>query len=212
MAIMTKRLMNYSDVNEQVKVIDFSEVPSDILPVIISLVARIIFQIQFWTDRDKRKPLAFVCDEAHIYLPKKEGKNPVEQRAIENFEKIAKEGRKYGISLLICSQRPSDVSDTILSQCNNVIVLRLTNGDDQSTVRKLMPESLEGIMDILPILDVGEAFVVGDAVLLPSRIKMHPPREKPLSSTIDFWDEWSKPPDIPDFLKAVENMRRQNRN
>ena len=66
-------------------------------------------------------------------------------------------------------------------------------------------------MDTLPILDIGEALVVGDAVLLPSRIRFHPPKEKPLSATIDFWDEWSKEADTPDFVKAVENMRRQNR-
>jgi len=211
MAAMVKRLLDYSQTKEQIKVIDFSEVPSDILPIILGLVARVIYQVQFWTDRKERKPLAFVCDEAHLYLPKKEGQNPVEQRAIENFEKIAKEGRKYGVALLIVSQRPSDVSATILSQCNNVISLRLTNADDQSTVRKLMPESLEGLMDTLPILDIGEALVVGDAVLLPSRIRIHPPKEKPLSATIDFWDEWNKKPDKPDFSKAVENMRRQNR-
>jgi DNA helicase HerA-like ATPase len=211
MAATMKRLMDYSESKVQIKVIDFSEVPADILPIIVGLVARIIYQVQFWTDRDKRTPMAFVCDEAHLYLPKKDGKNPVEQRAIENFEKIAKEGRKYGVALLIVSQRPSDVSPTILSQCNNVIALRLTNGDDQATVRRLMPESLEGLMDTLPILDIGEALVVGDAVLLPSRIRIHPPTEKPLSATVDFWDEWSKEPQKPDFVKAVENMRRQNR-
>ena len=211
MAAMMMRLMDYSQVHAQIKIIDFSEVPADILPIIVGLVARIIYQIQFWTDRDKRKPMAFVCDEAHLYLPKKEGKNPVEQRAIENFEKIAKEGRKYGVALLVVSQRPSDVSTTILSQCNNIISLRLTNSDDQNTVKKLMPESLEGLMDTLPILDIGEALVVGDAVLLPSRIRIHPPNEKPLSATIDFWDEWQKPPEAPDLGQAVENMRRQNR-
>lgn len=211
MAAMVKRLMDYSEAKAQIKVIDFSEVPADILPAIVGLVARIIYQVQFWTDRVKRKPMALVCDEAHMYLPKKDGKNPVEQRAIENFEKIAKEGRKYGVALLIVSQRPSDVSPTILSQCNNIVSLRLTNGDDQATVKRLMPESLEGLMDTLPILDIGEALVVGDAVLLPSRIRIHPPKEKPLSATIDFWDEWTKDPVTPDFAKAVENMRRQNR-
>jgi DNA helicase HerA-like ATPase len=211
MAAMMKRLMDYSESGAQIKVIDFSEVPADILPIIVGLAARIIYQVQFWTDRDKRRPMAFVCDEAHLYLPKKEGRNPVEQRAIENFEKIAKEGRKYGVALLVVSQRPSDVSTSILSQCNNVVALRLTNGDDQATVKGLMPESLEGLMDTLPILDIGEALIVGDAVLLPSRIRIHPPTEKPLSATVNFWDEWNKKPDSPDFAKAVENMRRQNR-
>ena len=211
MANLMKRLMDYSESKPKIKIIDFSEVPADILPVIVGLVARIIYQVQFWTDREKRKPLALVCDEAHLYLPSKDGKNPVEQRAIENFEKIAKEGRKYGVALLVVSQRPSDVSATVLSQCNNIVSLRLTNGDDQATVKRLMPESLESLMDTLPILDIGEALVVGDAVLLPSRIRINPPKEKPLSATIDFWDEWTKAPDNPDFVKAVENMRRQNR-
>jgi len=192
-------------------VIDFSEVPSEILPVIVGLVARIIFQIQFWTSHDKRRPLAMVCDEAHLYLPKKENQNPIEKRAIEAFEKIAKEGRKYGVALLIASQRPSDVSTTVLSQCNNIIAMRLTNGADQATVKKLMPESLESLLDVLPIMDIGEALVVGDAVLLPSRIKITKPNEKPLSATIDFWSEWQETAEKPDFERAVENMRKQGR-
>ena len=211
MADIVTRLLDYAESKPKIKIIDFSEVPADILPVIVGLVARIIYEVQFWTDRANRKPMALVCDEAHTYLPSKDGKNPAEQRAIENFEKIAKEGRKYGVALLVVSQRPSDVSPTILSQCNNIVSLRLTNGDDQGTVKRLMPESLEGLMDTLPILDIGEALVVGDAVLLPSRILINPPKETPLSATIDFWDEWSKDPDSPDFVKAVENMRRQNR-
>ena len=181
------------------------------MPVIVGLVARIIYQVQFWTDQDKRHPLAIVCDEAHIYLPEKTGKNPVERRAIESLEKIAKEGRKYGVALTIVSQRPSDVSTTILSQCNNVIALRLTNGADRSTVNKLMLESLESLLDVLPIMDVGEALVVGDSVLLPSRIKINEPKEKPLSATIDFWSEWMKKIEKPDFDKSVENMRKQRR-
>ena len=208
--IVTK-LMDYSIEKTQIKVIDFSEVPSDILPTIVGLVARIIYQIQFWTESNKRHPLALICDEAHLYLPEKSGKNPVETRAIEAFERIAKEGRKYGVSLVIISQRPSDVSTTILSQCNNVIALRLTNGTDRQTVYKLMPESLESLLEVLPIMDVGEGLVVGDAVLLPSRIKIHPPREKPLSATIDFWSEWLKEKEKIDFEKSVENMRRQRR-
>lgn len=211
MTRMASKLMDYSVDKAQIKVIDFSEVPSDILPVIVGLVARIIYQIQFWTDYNKRRPLAFICDEAHLYIPKKDGKNPVELRAIESFEKIAKEGRKYGVALLVISQRPSDVSPTILSQCNNVIALRLSNADDQNTVHKLMPESLESLLDVLPILDIGEALVVGDAVLLPSRIKIEPPNEKPLSATVDFWSEWMQKVEKPDFNKSVENMRKQRR-
>ena len=211
MAFIVAQLMDYSKPKPKIKIIDFSEVPAEILPIIVGLVARIIYEVQFWTDRAKRKPMALVCDEAHTYLPSKDGRNPAELRALESIEKIAKEGRKYGVALLVVSQRPSDVSPTILSQCNNIISLRLTNGDDQGTVKRLMPESLEGLMDTLPVLDIGEALVVGDAVLLPSRIQINPPKQKPLSATIDFWDEWSKDPDEPDFTKSVENNRRQYR-
>ncbi|HIE01704.1 MAG TPA: ATP-binding protein [Thiotrichaceae bacterium] len=211
MANLAAKLMDYSKKGEKIKIIDFSEVPADILPIIVGIVARIIYQIQFWTPHDKRRPLALVCDEAHLYLPKKDEQNPVEKRAIEAFEKIAKEGRKYGVALLVISQRPSDISPTILSQCNNVIALRLTNAEDQNTVRKLLPETLESLLEMLPIMDIGEGLVVGDAVLLPSRIKINPPEEKPLSATIDFWSEWSQKAEKPDFIKAVENMRKQGR-
>ncbi|RKZ50598.1 MAG: ATPase [Candidatus Parabeggiatoa sp. nov. 3] len=211
MANLAANLMDYSQKGGQIKIIDFSEVPADIMPIIVGIVARVIYQIQFWTPHDKRRPLALVCDEAHLYLPKKDDQNPVEKRAVEAFEKIAKEGRKYGVALLVSSQRPSDISPTILSQCNNVIALRLTNGEDQNTVRKLLPETLESLLEILPIMDIGEGLVVGDAVLLPSRIKINPPQEKPLSATIDFWSEWIKKAEKPDFIKAVENMRKQGR-
>lgn len=210
LSMIAEKLMGFGNKKQSIKVIDFSEVPADILPVIIGLVARIIYQVQFWTDPAERRPLAFVCDEAHLYLPRKEG-NPVERRAVEAFEKIAKEGRKYGVALMVVSQRPSDVSATILSQCNNIISLRLTNADDQATVRKLLPESLESLLEALPIMDVGEAMVVGDSVLLPSRIKIDPPAEKPLSATIDFWSRWQEDVTNADFALAVENMRRQNR-
>ncbi|MFI4276970.1 ATP-binding protein [Klebsiella pneumoniae] len=210
LSMIAVKLMEFGEQKQSIKVIDFSEVPADILPVIIGLVARIIYQIQFWTEPKSRRPIAFVCDEAHLYLPRKEG-NPVERRAVEAFEKIAKEGRKYGVALMIVSQRPSDVSATILSQCNNIISLRLTNADDQSTVRKLLPESLESLLEALPIMDVGEAMVVGDSVLLPSRIKIDPPTEKPLSATIDFWSRWQENVTNANFSLAVENMRRQNR-
>lgn len=196
----------------QVKIIDFSEVPSEILPVIVGLVARLVYQLQFWMDQTTRHPLVFFCDEAHLYLPRNNNNlNPFQERALENFEKIAKEGRKYGVGLFVVSQRPSDVSDTILSQCNNFISLRLTNFQDQSTVRKLLPDSMEGFADVLPILDIGEAIIVGDAVLLPTRVKLSPPEIKPLSATINFWDEWRKPNLSSNITQASENMRKQSR-
>jgi DNA helicase HerA-like ATPase len=194
-----------------IKIIDFSEVPSDILPIIIGLAARVIFEIQFWMPLHKRHPIAIVCDEAHVYLPANNNTNTVEKRAIENFESIAKEGRKYGIGLLIVSQRPSDVSQTILSQCNNFITLRLTNASDQNVVKRLLPESLSPLLDILPTLDTGEAVIVGDAVLLPTRVRLNKPTQKPTSATVDFWNQWNIETAESNIIEAVENLRKQSR-
>ncbi len=207
---LARQLLDFSGERSRVKVIDFSEVPADALPIMLGIVARLIYYLQFWMPKEKRHPVALICDEAHIYLPRGGG-NPTEERAIASFEKVAKEGRKYGVSIVVVSQRPSDVNATILSQCNNVVSLRLTNSADQDVVKRLMPESLSALLEMLPILDIGEALVVGDAVLLPSRIRVTPPTEKPLSATIAFWTEWSKPDQKPDWPLAAENMRRQRR-
>lgn len=195
-----------------IKVIDFSEVPSDILPVITGTLARILYDVQFWTDSEKRTPFTLLCDEAHLYLPIKDDADSVQRQALYNFERIAKEGRKYGVSLLVVSQRPSDVSKTILSQCNNFIVLRLTNDRDQNVVKNLMPDSLKGVTDCLPILDVGEALILGDCILLPNRIKLQEPNLKPQSNTIDFWKEWNESePNESEIHKAIRNLRAQSR-
>lgn len=191
-----------------VKVIDFSEVPSDILPLIISLVARLIFTVQQWTDRDKIHPIAVFCDEAHLYLPQNVQKSS-DQASVDNFERIAKEGRKYGVGLVVVTQRPSEVSRTILSQSGNFIAMRLTNAEDQSIIKKLLPDSLGNFADLLPVLDIGEALVVGDASLLPSRIMVSEPNNKPRSDTVKFWTEWSKD-SVPSTLNdAVDAMRKQ---
>lgn len=165
-----------------IKIIDFSEVPSDVLPIVVGVLARVLYEIHFWTAEEKRTPITLVCDEAHLYLPAGVA-GAAELRALDSFERIAKEGRKYGISLLVVSQRPSDVSRTVLSQCNNFIALRLTNDQDQAVVRRLMPDSMEGIAAALPLLDVGEAILLGDAIVLPTRIRLDVPKIKPTSCT-----------------------------
>lgn len=197
--------------NSKVKTINFSEVPSEILPMIIGLIARIIFEVQFWTNDDLRKPIAIIADECHVYLPSKINQNPTNMRSILPFEKISKEGRKFGIGLVVISQRPSDVSETILTQANNVISLRLSNPKDQAAVQKMLPDSLAGITQNLPLLKTGEAIIIGDSVAIPTRINLNIPICKPTSSTIDFWSEWRNPVTDVDFASTVDNMRRQSR-
>jgi hypothetical protein len=211
LAQQVKRLLE-SGGGKGIKIINFSEVPSDVLPVVTGTFARLLFDVQFWMNAQNRTPVTILCDEAHLYLPVREDADAVERQALGAFERIAKEGRKYGFSLLVVSQRPSDVSKTILSQCNNFLSLRLTNETDQGVIRRLMPDSLAGLTDVLPLLDTGEAVLLGDAVLLPTRIKLDQPKITPDSSTRDFWTEWStRQPDNDAITAAVEYLRSQTR-
>lgn len=212
-AILCK-LLGYTDGEKGIKIIDFSEVPSDVLPVVTGTLARLLYDVQFWMDPEKRTPFTIICDEAHLYLPVKEDADSVQKQALYNFERIAKEGRKYGVSILPVSQRPADVSKTILSQCNNFIVLRLTNERDKGVIKNLLPDALKSTIELLPLLDVGEALVVGDAILLPSKIVLDKPSDthKPISATRNFWDEWeNKEPDNAAIIDAIEALRKQCR-
>ena len=206
---LIERLLGFGN-NNGIKIIDFSEVPSDILPLITGLIARLIFTVQQWTDVEDRHPIAVFCDEAHLYLPVTASDN-MDERGLRNFERIAKEGRKYGVSLVVISQRPADVSKTILSQCGNFIAMRLTNPEDQYVIRRLFPDNLGDFAEMLPILDVGEGLVVGDASLLPSRVILDKPNIRPNSSTVDFWDKWSEDKQSSTWDKAVKALRQQQK-
>lgn len=210
MVDLCKRLMSAGCNSGGVKIIDFSEVPSDILPLIISLIARLVFSVQQWIDKDKAHPIALFCDEAHLYIPQNVGKS-VEESSLHSFERIAKEGRKYGIGLVVITQRPSEVDRTVLSQSSNFIAMRLTNFDDQNVIKRLLPDSLGNFGELLPILNVGEAVVVGDACLLPSRINITMPDPAPNSATIKFWDEWAKEATVDMIEIAVKSMRQQSK-
>ncbi|XAW88468.1 ATP-binding protein [Vibrio sp. CDRSL-10 TSBA] len=209
---LTDALLGSTQENGQggIKIINFSEVPSDILPLIVSMVARLAFSIQQWTSSEERHPVALLCDEAHLYIPQRNAAGAADDISIEIFERIAKEGRKYGVSLVVISQRPSEVNKTMLSQCSNFVSMRLTNADDQAVVKRLLPDSLGGFSDVLPTLDTGEALVVGDASLLPSRIRIDEPIHKPNSGTVDFWDEWQQQAINGRIYKAIQNWRKQN--
>lgn len=204
------------DNDSKIKVIDLSEIPSDMLSIVIGIVTRLVYDVQFWmtpaTD-ETRHPLAFICDEAHLYMPKDTSKmKAVEKKSLEIFEKIAKEGRKYGVSLVIVSQRPAELNTTIISQCNNIISLKITNDRDKSAVATMLTDSLIGLVDVLPNLDVGECIVVGDSIKLPTKIILDKPKEEPKSSTIDFWDRWfDGKGTVFDIDTAIKNMIKQSR-
>ncbi len=192
-----------------VKIIDCSEVPSDLVPMVIGTICRLVLAVQQWTPKELRHPIALICEEAHLYIPARAQEDESGGAVTSVFGRIAKEGRKYGVGLVIISQRPSEVSRTVLSQCNNFVAMRLTNAEDQAVIRRLLPDSLGGFADLLPILDTGEAVMVGDACLLPSRIRIAEPPMKPASGTIEFWDEWQRVDAKVDIASAVHSLRCQ---
>ncbi len=176
-----------------IRIIDISGLPNEISGPLTALISRLLFQYKLWQTPEERKkdPVLIACEEAHRYVPN-EGEAQYKE-AQESIRRIAKEGRKYGIGLMLISQRPSDVESTVLSQCNSWIVLRLTNSQDQERVGKFLPDSLSGLTRILSSLTRREAVFVGEAAALPSRIKIKElSRDQlPDSSDISFIDGWT---------------------
>jgi DNA helicase HerA-like ATPase len=186
-----------------------SGVPFDIVNVIVSLLARMIFDFNFWNKSKSDFPILLVFEEAHNYLPQVPSAH--NRAARRTVERIAKEGRKYGVACMIVSQRPSELSETILSQCNNFITLRLTNPTDQNYVRKLVPDSFSGLFDLLPTLRPGEALIIGDSTPLPVRVLLDYPAPPPDSADIRFYDKWVSSDKDTVVSDVVERWWRQDR-
>ncbi|MFC1604401.1 ATP-binding protein [Planctomycetota bacterium] len=176
-----------------IRIIDISGLPNEISGPLTALISRLLFQYKLWQSPEERRkdPVLIACEEAHRYVPQ-QGEAQYKE-AQESIKRIAKEGRKYGIGLMLISQRPSDVESTVLSQCNSWIVLRLTNSQDQEHVGRFLPDSLSGLTRILSSLTRREAVFVGEAAALPSRIKIKElSRDQlPDSSDISFVDGWT---------------------
>lgn len=180
-----------------VTIIDLSAIPFEVLSIVISLLSRVIFDFAFHYSKIRHHeglvndiPFMLVCEEAHNYIPKNGGAEYAASK--HSIERIAKEGRKYGLSLMVVSQRPSEVSETIFSQCNNFLVLKLTNVNDQNCIKNLLPDNNATLVDVLPTLSAGECLVVGDAVPLPAVVKIDMPNPVPNSSNVNVYDEWNK--------------------
>jgi DNA helicase HerA-like ATPase len=209
-----KQFLGYLD-KANVTIIDLSGIPFEVLSITVSLVSRLVFDFAFHYSKIKHLqdeqndiPFMIVCEEAHNYIPKAGG---AEYKASKkSIERIAKEGRKYGLSLMVVSQRPSEVSETIFSQCNNFISLRLTNVNDQSYVKALMPENSNAIADILPNLSSGECLIVGDATIIPSVVKLEPPDPQPKSQSVKFNDEWKKEWRDVEFEEIIKRWKKED--
>jgi len=190
---------------KHLRIIDISGLPNEVAGPLTALIARLLFQYKLWQTKEERKtdPILFVCEEAHRYVPN-HGEAQYKE-AQEAVRRIAKEGRKYGIGLMLVSQRPSDVESTVLSQCNSWLILRLTNSNDQQHVAKFLPDSLAGLTSMLSALTRREALFVGEAAALPSRIRINklPIEKLPDSHDISFVEGWSNQPATVDQLKAI---------
>lgn len=211
--VILQQFLGYID-KSNVTIIDLSAIPFEVLSIVISLLSRVIFDFAFHYSKLRHTsglvndiPFMLVCEEAHNYIPKNGG---AEYNASKHsIERIAKEGRKYGLNLMVVSQRPSEVSETIFSQCNNFIVLKLTNVNDQNCIKNLLPDNNSSLVDTLPTLAAGECLVVGDAVPLPAVVKMSMPNPAPSSSNVNVYDEWNKDWINIAFEEVIKRWRKE---
>jgi DNA helicase HerA-like ATPase len=193
--LILNQFVGVSDpVGKDVRIIDISGLPNEVAGPLTAVIARLLFQYKVHqTQEEKLKdPILVVCEEAHRYVPDKgEAQYAAAQAAIR---RIAREGRKYGIGLMLVSQRPADVDSTVISQCGTWVVLRLTNSADQQHVARFLPDGLSGMVNALPILSQQEAIFAGEGAPLPSRIKVRDldKNKLPKSNTIPFAEGWSK--------------------
>ncbi len=192
-----------------VTVIDLSSVPFDVRPTVAAQTGRLAFEFNYWNPEYRDFPIMLICEEAHAYIPRESMSQFAGSR--KSMERIAKEGRKYGVGLAVVSQRPHEVSETVLSQCGTFICLRVTNPDDQAYIRKLVPESEGDLVSVLAGLGRGEALVLGEAVPLPTRLNFDEPSPAPNSDDIDFYATWKDGPEDLDVDAIVKRWRSQER-
>lgn len=187
-----------SDKNKgQLSIFDLSLIPNEIIHLVISIISRIIFEaLQRFRKHNKNKllPTVLVLEEAHTFIRRYDGSDEISPQRIccQTFERIAREGRKFGMGLMLSSQRPSELSATVLSQCNTFLLHRIVNDEDQRLVKKLVPDNLGGLLDELPILPTKKAILVGWAAPIPVLIEINnlPKNQQPASTDPNFWDVW----------------------
>jgi uncharacterized protein len=194
-----------------ISVLDLSGVPSSVLERLVGSILRIVYDALFWsrekTEGGIERPLLIVMEEAHRYLS-----DSTSGLASEVVQKIAKEGRKYGVGAMIISQRPSEVNETILSQCGTVFALRLSNPSDRKRVQGTLPDGLGFLLEVLPVLRTGEAIVTGEAAKLPMRCRMALPRKehRPRSEDPEVSKKWALTRRTEGYERVIASWRSQN--
>jgi uncharacterized protein len=212
MAQVLSRILRIPVNGKPVTIIDLSGVPSEIVDVTVSVLCRLVFEFALWSPRDKAPPILLVCEEAHRYVPRDDQAAFAPTK--RSIARIAKEGRKYGLSLCLVTQRPSELSISSLSQCNTIFALRLGNEHDLTFVRHAIPDSARWLTDAMPALNTREAVVIGDGVPVPMHIRFDElaPADRPASTTPAFSEAWQR--DVADdglIAETIERWRFQMR-
>jgi hypothetical protein len=195
-----------------ISIIDVSGVPSDITSVVVAVLARLVFDYAIWSRNEPQRPILLVCEEAHRYVPSDQGGKVSSVGKI--LGRIAKEGRKYGVSLGLITQRPSDLAEGVLSQCGTIIAMRLNNERDQAYVRSAMPEGARGFLDTIPALRNRECIVCGEGVSIPIRVAFDALEEvkRPASSDPLFSELWTESGGEDEMLgRVIKRWRSQGR-
>jgi len=206
---LLRDFVGLGDKNAKVTVLDLSSIPFDVHPTVTAQIGRLAFEFNYWNPKCREFPLFLVAEEAHSYIPRAHLGG--HQGTRRSFERIAKAGRKYAVGLCVVSQRPNELSETVLSQCSTFVCLRITNPDDQEYVRALVPDAARGILEALTSLAQGEAIATGEGVPMPVRFKVTMPDPPPNAQDIEYAGMWSKGPQDADVEHIVDCWRRQKR-
>ena len=196
---------------KKLTILDLHGVPPEVLDVTVGLITRFIYDSMFWgrneTYTGKNRPLFLAYEEAHSYL----NKNAIDSYSKFAVEQVFKEGRKFGVGAMVISQRPSEISETILAQVGTFIALRLTNSGNQSIVKSSAPDNLISLIDLLPSLRTGEAIIVGEAIKIPSRVGIRLNNPRPTSDDPRLVEAWSRAhtPSAENYKTVVTALREQ---
>jgi uncharacterized protein len=212
MGAFISKIFRFPARGKPISIVDVSGVPSDITSVVVAVLSRLVFDYAIWSRNEPQRPVLLVCEEAHRYVPADKTSSGQSVRLI--LEKIAKEGRKYGVSLGLITQRPSDLAEGVLSQCGTIIAMRLNNDRDQAHVKSAMPEGARGFLDVIPALRNRECIVCGEGVSIPIRVSFDDLEKdrRPASSDPLFSDLWRQSGDEEAMIsRVIKRWRSQGR-
>lgn len=212
MASFLTKIFRLPSDGKPISIIDVSAMPSEITPTVVSVLSRLVFDYAIWARNEPQRPMLLVCEEAHRYIP---NDDMAEESAVRDIlSRIAKEGRKYGVSLGLITQRPSDLAEGVLSQCGTILSMRLNNDRDQAFVKAAMPEGARGFLDSIPALRNREVICCGEGVAIPIRVSLdtlaeerRPASEDPIFS--DLWREQGGEEEI--IQRVIKRWRAQGR-